>query len=58
MFKVEISFGYAEPEKITIETFDFDKVKILQEFIMFQEKHGWAVNYEAVTIDDSGFDSD
>ena len=52
MFKVEISFGYAEPEKITIETFDFDKVKILQEFIMFQEKHGWAVNYEAVSIDD------
>jgi hypothetical protein len=58
MFKVEISFGYAEPEKITIETFDFDKVKIFQEFIMFQEKHGWAVNYEAVTIEDSGFDSD
>jgi len=49
MYKVEISFGYAEPEKIIIETFDFDKIKIIQEFLLFQEKYGWAVNYEAVT---------
>ena len=52
MYKVEISFGYAEPEKIIIETFDFDKIKIIQEFLLFQEKYGWAVNYDKV-IDDS-----
>jgi hypothetical protein len=52
MYKVEISFGYTEPEKIIIETFDFDKIKIIHEFLLFQEKYGWAVNYDKV-IDDS-----
>jgi hypothetical protein len=27
-------------------------IKIFQEFVMFQEAHGWAVNYEAVDCDE------
>jgi hypothetical protein len=46
--KFEITFGWLEAEKITVETYDFEKIKIIQEFIEFQEEHGWAVDYEAV----------
>jgi hypothetical protein len=46
--KFEMEFGWLVDEKITIETHDFDKIQIIQEFIEFQEEHGWAVEYEAV----------
>ena len=46
--KFEMEFGWIVDEKITIETHDFDKIQIIQEFIEFQEEHGWAVDYEAV----------
>jgi hypothetical protein len=50
--KFEMEFGWIGNEKITVETFDFDKIQIIQEFIEFQEENGWAVNYEAVESDD------
>jgi len=50
--KFEMQFGWIVDEKITVETHDFDKIQIIQEFIEFQEEHGWAVDYEAVNIDD------
>jgi len=50
--KFEMEFGWTGNEKITVETFDFDKIQIIQEFIEFQEEHGWAVNYEAIESDD------
>jgi len=37
---------------VTIETGDFDKVQIIQEFIEFQKEHGWAVDYEATVYED------
>lgn len=46
--KFEITFGWLEAEKITVETYDFEKIKIIQEFIEFQEEHDWAVDYEAI----------
>ena len=46
--KFEMEFGWLVDEKITIETHDFDKIQIIQEFIEFQEEHGWAVDYESV----------
>jgi hypothetical protein len=46
--KFEITFGWLDAEKITVETHDFEKIQIIQEFIEFQEEHGWAVDYEAV----------
>ena len=45
--KFEMEFG-AFNDKLVIETSDFDIIKIFQEFIMFQEAHGWAVDYEAI----------
>jgi hypothetical protein len=45
--KFEMSFGWIGEEKIIIETHDFEKIQIIQEFIQFQEEHGWAVEYEA-----------
>ena len=47
-----MEIGFSEHEKITVETWDFDKIQIIQDFIAFQEEHGWAVEYEAVELDD------
>jgi hypothetical protein len=56
--KFEMQFGWIVDEKITVETHDFDKIQIIQEFIEFQEEHGWAVDYEAVESDDEDFEED
>ena len=45
--KFEMEIGYIQNEKITVETWDFDKIEIIKDFIAFQEDHGWAVEYEA-----------
>ena len=47
-----MDIGYIENEKITIETWDFDKIEIIKTFIEFQEEHGWAVEYEVADIDE------
>jgi hypothetical protein len=52
IMKFEMEFGWIGNEKVTVETYDFDKIQIIQEFIEFQEENGWAVNYEAVESDD------
>jgi hypothetical protein len=46
--KFEMEFGWISSEKVTVETHDFEKIQIIQEFIEFQEEHGWAVDYEAI----------
>jgi hypothetical protein len=46
--KFEMELGFSEHEKITVETWDFDKIQIIRDFVAFQEEHGWAVEYEAV----------
>ena len=46
--KFEMEFGWTGNEKIVVETFDFEKIQIIQDFIQFQEEHGWEVEYEAV----------
>jgi len=56
--KFEMELGFIENEKITIETWDFDKIEIIKDFIAFQEEHGWAVDYEAVDHDDEDFEED
>ena len=51
MYKVEIDIGdwsWDEDQKVTIQTSDFDKVQIIQEFIAFQQEHGWAADYDLV----------
>ena len=51
MYKVVIDIGdwsWDEDQKLTIETGDFDKAQIIQEFVEFQKEHGWAADYELV----------
>jgi hypothetical protein len=50
--KFEMEFGWTGNEKIVVETFDFEKIQVIQEFIQFQEEHGWEVEYEAIELDD------
>jgi hypothetical protein len=50
MYKIEIDisqWGNGD-EKVTIETNDFEKVQIIQEFLEMQMENGWAVDYVAV----------
>ena len=53
-----MDLGFIENEKITIETWDFEKIDIIKDFIAFQEEHGWAVEYEAVDLDDEDFEDE
>ena len=46
--KFEMEFGLIGSEKVTVETHDFEKIQIIQDFIQFQEENGWAVEYEAI----------
>jgi hypothetical protein len=46
--KFEMEFGYFGNNKLIVETHDFEMIQIFQEFVQFQEEHGWAVEYEAV----------
>ena len=48
MYKLEISFGFIDAEKLVIETWDYEKIQIIADFIQFQQDYGWAVEYEAV----------
>jgi hypothetical protein len=52
MYKLVIDLCWIEDEKVTVESHDFEKITIIQEFIAFQEENGWAVDYEAVNLDD------
>ena len=51
-----MDFGFIGNEKITVETFDFEKIQIIQEFIQFQEENGWEVEYEAIDELEDGFE--
>jgi hypothetical protein len=50
--KIDIS-DWGSDEFVTIETGDFDKVQILQEFIELQKEYGWAVEYDVAVEDES-----
>jgi len=50
MYRVEIDISvWGGDERVVIETCDFEKVQILQEFIDLQIEHGWAVEYDVIT---------
>jgi len=48
MFKIEIDISEWDfgNDSVTIETGDFEKIAIIQEFIEFQQLHGWCVDYD------------
>ena len=56
--KFEMEFGWVGSEKIIIETHDFDKIQVIQEFIQFQEENGWEVEYEAIDELEDEFEED
>jgi len=56
MYKLVIDISWIDDEKVTVETHDFEKIQIIQEFIAFQEEHGWAVDYEAIDCDEDDFE--
>jgi len=56
--KFEMEFGWVGSEKIIIETHDFEKIQVIQEFIQFQEENGWAVEYEAIDELEDEFEED
>jgi hypothetical protein len=56
--KFEMEFGWIGSEKVTVETHDFEKIQIIQEFIEFQEENGWAVEYEAINPLDEDFEEE
>ena len=59
MYKVQINIAdwdFMDDEILTVETSDFEKVQIIQEFIEFQKDHGWAVDYDVVTDEDEEVD--
>jgi hypothetical protein len=56
--KFEMPFGWVGSEKITVETHDFEKIQVIQEFIQFQEENGWEVEYEAIDCDEDDLEED
>jgi len=48
MYKMEIDISDWDfgTDTVVIETNDFEKIAIIQEFIEFQENHGWCVDYD------------
>jgi hypothetical protein len=56
--KFEMDFGFIGNEKITVETYDFEKIQVIQEFIQFQEENGWGVEYEAIDPLDEDFEEE
>jgi hypothetical protein len=48
MYKIEIDIADWDfgSDKVTVETMDFDKIAIIQEFIEFQKQHDWCVDYD------------
>jgi hypothetical protein len=48
MYKIEINIAEWDfgDDSVIIETDDFEKIAIIQEFIEFQQLHGWCVDYD------------
>jgi hypothetical protein len=60
MYKITIDLSAwgTDDETLTLETFDFDKINIIREFIEFQKDYGWAVDYDVVEDEDEDEDED
>ena len=52
MYKIEIELGW--DEKVTIETDDFNKIALIQEFIALQEDCNWCEDDELTFVDEDG----
>ena len=50
MYKIEINIAEWDfgSDSVVVETDDFEKIAIIQEFIEFQQLHDWAVDYDVI----------
>ena len=50
MYKIEINIAEWDfgNDSVVVETDDFEKIAIIQEFIEFQQLHDWAVDYDVI----------
>jgi len=60
MYKITIDLSEwgTNDEVLTLETWDFDKIEIIREFIEFQKDYGWAVDYDVVVEEDEEEEDD
>ena len=60
MYKIEINIAEWDfgDDSVTVETDDFDKIAIIQEFIEFQQVYGWCVDYDAIEFDEEEVSED
>ena len=56
--KFERKFGWDDKDLITIEAESFEKITMIQDFIDFQEYHGWGTEYLAYEPLDDEDDED
>ena len=50
--KFERKFGWDDKDVITIEAESFEKISVINDFIEFQEYHGWGTEYKEIDCDD------
>jgi len=55
--KIDIS-NWGGDEFVTIETSDFDKVQVIQEFVELQKEYGWTVEYDVVIEEEETDDAE
>ena len=54
--KFERKFGWDDQDLLTIEAESFEKISVINDFIEFQEYHGWGTEYKEV--DDGEFEDE
>ena len=50
--KFERKFGWDDQDLLTIEAESFEKISVINDFIEFQEYHGWGTEYKEVDDDE------
>ena len=58
MYKVEISLGWLDNEKIVIETNDWTKIAAIQDFVDYQESIDWEMDEDEGEEVELSFDED
>jgi hypothetical protein len=56
--KFERKFGWDDQDLLTIEAESFEKISVINDFIEFQEYHGWGTEYKEVDCDDDVFEDE
>ena len=55
MYKLEINLGgydWVEGEKLVVESLDFEKIQVIQEFIEAQLQFNWSADWDLIESDE------